>query len=252
MSRHFVGNSTDGSVEINVSPIITYPLTVAAWAFPANNNVFKEVVNISDKDDTNNWLVRLALDNNAHVSCYARDSGTNDGGAITTNSYQSLAWCHVAGVFTSAGRSAYLHGEGKVTNSVAKAPTGVDRLAIGRAGDSTPSDPMAGWIADVAIWNVALTDTQIWMLARGCTPYEIGARPYLYFPLGRGTEYDDVQGTTLLPVGTLSYPTPAFRPPAVRQFGIPRWQYMDVPAAAAGGGDAVPVCWAQYRTRMAR
>jgi hypothetical protein len=202
---------------------------VSAWAFPTNNTVFKEIVNISDKDGANDWLVRLALDNNAHTSCYARDSGSNDGGAISTGTYQANTWCHLAGTFTSTNRSAFLHGGNKVTNSVAKAPVGIDRLAIGRAGDSTPSDPMAGWIADVAIWNVVLTDTQIWMLSRGFSPFEIGAQPYLYFPMGRGHEYDDVRGTILLPLGTLSYPTPNFRPPFLRE--VFPFRAFDVPAA---------------------
>jgi hypothetical protein len=92
---------------------------------------------------------------------------------------------------------------------------------------------MAGWIADVAIWNVVLTDVQIWMLAQGYSPFDIGARPYLYFPMGRGHEYDDVRGTMLLPLGTLSYPTPNVRPPAVKDWERQLYRFMDVPAAPA-------------------
>jgi hypothetical protein len=187
MARDFNGTATTGTgeyLEVDATPLTAVPITVSAWCYPADTTNFKEILDITDKDNTDQWLVRLALGNDAKVWAFARDSGANNGIASTSTTYGANAWCHACGVFESGGRAAFLNGGGKGTNATAKSPTGIDRISVGRAGDSTPSDPMQGRLAEIAVWDAALTDGEVALLARGVSPWRI--RPgnlKLYYPL---------------------------------------------------------------------
>lgn len=239
MAREFNGTATTGTgeyLEVDATPLTGFPLTVSAWGRPTDTTVFKEVFNISDKDDPNNWLVRLAFTNVATIRVYSRDGATNDGGADTSTNYTANAWHHVAATLNSSGRAVFLNGGGKGTNAVAKTPVGPDRISVGRAGDSTPSDPMAGRIAEVAVWNVELSDAEILLLARGVSPLRIRpASLRLYYPL-----YGSMSPEPNLAVGGATYnlaitgtPVQADHAPVMSSFG---WEEVMAAWAAAGGG----------------
>lgn len=240
MARTFNGTAVTGTgeyLEVDATPITAAPLTVAAWVYPADTTNFKEVVNISDKDDPNQWLVRLALTNTGVVRAYARDSATNDGGADTSSSYSANVWQLVSANYLTTGREVFLNGAGKGTNAVAKTPTGVDRISVGRAGDSTPSDPMQGGIGEIAIWNVALSDAEHAALGRGVHFRRMRrSNLILYYPLwGNASPETPVVGASTYNLSITGTPDKLGHHAPVAFFGFGGGFRGTVPEVGGGG-----------------
>lgn len=183
MAVNFTQASTE-YYEVDATPITGVPMTVSGWMYPTDTGTFKTCIAIVDKDVADNWMV-LYLDGSDRVVCGARQDGDNSGIAVTTATYTANAWNHVAGVWSAAdARASFLHGANKATNAVSKTPAGLDRFSIGRHGDSTPGTYMQGRIAEVGVWNVALSDGEIALLGRGISPLRIRPQSLvLYYPL---------------------------------------------------------------------
>lgn len=188
MARYFDQASSE-YFEVNATPVSGAPLTVAAWFLSPTASSSKTLFYTGDKDVTDHWMV-LYLDASNKVTCGARAGADNSGIAVTTPAHSNNVWQHAAGVWTSdSSRAAFLNGGDKATNAVSKTPAGFDRLSIGRHGDSTPGTYMEGRIAEVGIWNVALSDGEIAILAKGVCPLRIRPHSLIgYYPLfGNGS-----------------------------------------------------------------
>lgn len=61
---------------------------------------------------------------------------------------------------SSSSRTAWINGGDADTDSSTKAPSGVNRTSIGRAGDLTPSTYFSGYICEIAVFNEALSDVK--------------------------------------------------------------------------------------------
>jgi hypothetical protein len=150
---------------------------------------------IGDKDAGDQYHNLIAHGNVAGDPIYvqSRDaSGTSS--AVSTSGYSANTWHHACAVFGSGSdRRAFIDGGSKGTDSTSRAPTGLDRAAIGALARSLPTFHMSGHIAEAAIWNVALSDAEVALLARSYCPLFI--RPeYLkaYWPLIREPDLDKV------------------------------------------------------------
>ena len=100
-----------------------------------------------------------------------------------------------------------VHGEflRKGTDNTSASPSGTDRVTLGRLGDSSPSWHFSGSLAEVGIWDVALTDAEIAALAAGLPPNRLVARRgnlVAYYPLYNpdGVDYSG-NGNHLTTVG---------------------------------------------------
>ena len=160
MSRFF-DNSAKDYLEIDEAVVTGPPFTMACWF---------------NTDDVANRISLMGLANSGAASDYfsLQCNGPNSsviraitisGGssaAQTSTSYLADTWHLACGVFAATNdRRAFLDGGGKDTNSGTTVPIGVNRSSIGRIGDSSPSFEMSGFIAEAAIWDVALTDSEI-------------------------------------------------------------------------------------------
>lgn len=227
--------------EVDATPVTAVPLTIAGWMYPADTTTFKTLVAIVDKDVPDRWFA-VYLDSTAHAVAAARGDAVNDALAVTTATHSASTWIHVAGVFDSnVSRSIFLNGANKVTNTNDRTPSGLDRFSIGRHGDSTPGTYMNGRLAEVCVWNVALSDNEIALLARGINPLRIRAQSLLtYHPLfGNASPEPNlaVGGGTynLAATGTIDA---ADHPPVRPPFAFDTRPYI---SASAGTQIAIPV-----------
>lgn len=174
------------------SPTVTaVPLTFACW--------FN-----SDSDSETNYLVSLgksSVGNHYFALWQSRDSLRATTRAVSaanssTTTVAASTWHHGAGVFaTTSSRTVYLDGVAGSANTATKTPSGVDVLRIGATGTSSPetNNAMKGKLAEVAIWNVALTAADIATLAEGFLPTFIKPESLIsYYPLVR--DYSDRLG----------------------------------------------------------
>lgn len=142
-------------------------------------------------------------------------------------------WSHFCGIEASATSHSIVHnGLNKVTVTTSKAPAGVNLTEIG-AGRNADMEAYVGDLADFAVWNVALTDFEVLLLARGAPPFMIQPNKLVcYVPLGRSnTEAALVSGRLFVPTGAIGFaprPPQLWTPNSLNQ----RWGNTYVPSAA--------------------
>ena len=157
----------------------------------------------------------------------------------TTTGYSVNTWHHAAGVWASTtDRRVFIDGGSKDTSSLEIIPTGIDRTVIGRLGDSSPGLYFSGRIAETGIWNVALTDVEVAVLAGGVSPLRVRpGRLKGYWPIFGASPETDLsgQGNNLTVTGT----TVADHAPVAPQFGFGGTELS--PAAAAVAAFDTPV-----------
>ena len=148
------------------------PLTIAAWARMTDTTTAaaRDIVALSSK--TGRSVYRLNWNSNNNPPIRALDQGTTNSSAYfgtpTVNTF-----FHVAGVFTSSSsRTPYFNGSAGTTNTDSVTHLLLpDTTSVGAFfdGNSTPIQYFAGDIAEIGIWNAALTAAEVASLARGLT-----------------------------------------------------------------------------------
>lgn len=141
--------------------------------------------------------------------------------ANTSTAPSVNTWHHVAVVEASAtDHRAFLDGAGKGTDTIDVAPKSIDTSWISRLDDGSPQH-FSGNIAGVAIWNVALTDSEIATLAAGHSPLRVRRGSLIHFwPCngGQSPEPDIIGGASMTLFGT---PTKDFEPPIPQSIVAP-------------------------------
>ncbi len=192
MARDFNGSTQ--YIEVDSAVLTGVALTIACWFNPDSDAANAILVDIVNKSEGDRYFMLGAFGAEAGDPVQAEARQASSGVARSSTGYTVGTWHHAAGVFTSAtSRAAYIDGGSKATNSTNITPVGLDRTSIGRLGRATPAGYFDGQIAEVGIWNVALTDAEITVLAAGFSPLFV--RPeslVLYAPLVRET--NDIVG----------------------------------------------------------
>lgn len=231
MARAFTNDSSQ-YLEASSTPVTAVPLTMACW-FYSTEDANKDLMCIGSSSDQSNFILR-ALDNE-YVYASTYDGGTY-GAARSASKYGHNAWHHACGVWTDVdARAVFLDGANKGTESTSVTPVDQDRIGIGCYiwGGST-GHYFDGYIAEAAIWNAALTDSEVAILAAGFSPLLVRpASLVFYAPLIRDEDRDIVGGLSLSPQNT---PSVTAHPPvlgrALQQIVVP---------VAGGAPPATPI-----------
>jgi len=186
MARLF-DDASNEYLEVGSVPDDAAPLTLACW-FNCDDNSgnYYSLMGIGDVAAANYfWLLLEGSPTGQQVR--AQIAAASAGVAETSTTWTLNTWEHAAAVFTSnVLRAAFLDGGGKGTNTTDLTPSGLDNTTIGTLHMSSAYYYyMSGSVADAAVWNVALTDADVAMLALGLCPLLI--RPdalVAYWPLG--------------------------------------------------------------------
>jgi len=193
-----------------------YPLTLACWFKTTTDTTAGGLIWIGDKDYEDRWQL-LYLQPAQGVKAYSKQG--SGGIALSTAAYSPGVWQHACGVFAAANlRAAYVNGGNKGTDTASVTPTGFDRVGIGMFRDSSPSSPVDAAIAEIGIWNAALTDAEVASLAAGFSPLLVRpANLVAYWPLIRDEDIDIVGGYKLTAYGapTVAVHCPIMRPAVV-------------------------------------
>jgi len=186
-------------LEIDQAVVTAVPFTMACWANFADNTDLQYVMALADLSEPDQSF-RLGKDtpgNENDIIAVSYDGTTKK--ASTTAKATAGTWHHICGVFASStSRAAYLDGGNKGTDTTSSTPTGIDRTSIGRVGDSTPGYDTDGAVAEAAIWNAALTDAEVVVLATGVSPLLVRPQSLVfYMPLIRDDDEDIVGGLSM-------------------------------------------------------
>jgi hypothetical protein len=211
MAWNFDG--TTGYLGAAQAAVSAAPLTMVCWfRKTAAAADYHELVSIHNPSTGHALNITAGSGMGAQVTAFASDGGWDL--AITSTTFTNGQWHHAAGVFVANNeRQAYLNGGGKGTSVVSAAPVGVNHTDLAHGAYSL----FAGDIAEAAIWNVALTDEEIAVLAKGFSPLCLWHRlPNLVVyqdlmrPLNRpgiGPAMTAVGGTNIADHPRMIYPT---------------------------------------------
>lgn len=177
------------------APVSTYPMTLACWFYPNNTTADHTLVSINGTSTLSYFQLQAAgsvagdpvravnFDGSAFVSIAASTSG-----------FSSSTWTHAAGVFSANNsRTVYLNGGSNATDTTVVNPPSIVRLSIGVISWNTPVNYANGRIAEVGVWNVALTAEEVASLAKGMSCDKIRPQSLVFYaPLVR--DLIDVKG----------------------------------------------------------
>ncbi len=184
-------------------------------------------------DNTGSHAFFLGVNNTGKAQAQVNAPGS--GGfsqATSTTSVNANSWHHIAGVYRSASsRDVYVDGGGKGSDTTTVTPAPMIRTELGRIGGFATY--LDGALAEVGIWNIALSDREIGRLALGYSP--LWVRPdalVFYAPLTANEDFDMARGLSLVgsgAPGVRAHP-PVVMPPgqAIRSIGRSVLDHHDV------------------------
>jgi len=185
-------------LQVGSAVVTSTPLTMACWFNCDSADLSCCLVSVTNSGNAGN-LTRFALFARGNVAgdpVTAIASNTfSNGIADTTAGYIVGKWHHGCAVFTSTtSRSVYIDGGSSATNTTSITPTLLDRTNIGvqflqNAGGTSGINFADGLIAEVGIWNAALTQPEIASLAKGMTCDKIRPQSLVFYaPLVRNLQ----------------------------------------------------------------
>lgn len=196
--------SSQQYVSTSTAPVTATPLTISCWMQEDQSTALDTLVSIQDNADTDRyWRLRVDGDNATKtVSAGSRQNGASEATAFSTSIYTVGKWHHVTGVFVSSTeRYVYLDGTHRGSSTTSSAPDNIDDMTIGASRDSSPSNWMNGRIAEVAVWNVALSDDEVTALATPVRGMPLQIRPNNlvdYYPLNNVTDSVSMDTATMI------------------------------------------------------
>jgi len=196
--------ATSDALYINQAVLTVLPITMAAWFYATNLTARHTIIAIEDKDTGDNRVLRLTANGAVAgdpLQAIHRGS-TTFGIASSSSAYTENTWQHAVGVFAAANsRQIYLNGGNSGTDATGVGTiTPLNRTIVGAWGFTAGSftNVMNGYIADISIWNVALTNAEVTILAKGFSPLLVRPQSLVfYIPLIRDNDKDLIGGLSM-------------------------------------------------------
>ncbi len=202
--------STSNYFQLASAPVTAVPLTMACWFRTTATGTYQTLVNINNSASANaRNAFSLRKDSSNFVSFEASDA-TSFTSVAAPGTVALNTWNHAAGVATSAtSRVAYYNGAASSVSAVSRIPVSVNRTTAGaKNSNGAIGDPATTTtIAEIGIWNVALTSIEISSLAVGASPLLVRPSALVaYWPLvGVNSPENNIVSTVAFPIiGTIS------------------------------------------------
>lgn len=179
-ARDFV-RASNQFIECSTATVTAYPITLSGW-FKTDDLTTNQVVvaNATSGTGVGVYLIFRGVSAGDPISATDYDGSTsaqaNSGGSVSANT-----WYHGGAVFNGASsRDVFLNGT-KTSNTTTTSTNlaSTDRTNIG-ALISTNSH-FSGNLAEVGIWNVALTDAEMAILATGVSPLRVRPSALVFY-----------------------------------------------------------------------
>lgn len=192
-------NGTNQYLSTASAPVTSWPLTMACWFNVANATTQYALLAIGRQGNNERFVLQAGghLAGDPVATNYIESIGTSYR-ADSTSGFSANTWTHACGVYTSdSSRTAYINGgsSGSSTSTANLSNSGLNRVHIAAQLDqaNTALAYTSGLIAEVGIWNAALTAAEIASLADGFTCDKVRPQSLVFYaPLVR--ELQDVKG----------------------------------------------------------
>lgn len=208
MAGRFTSASSQ-SLSGSVAPVTVEPLTVALWYRLASTPTNRMALALSRS--TGQGAFRINVTGTTMLAQRVDDTGSASTSSSTTVANTVGTWYHAAAVFLGSGSNVtgYINGvAGTPATNTGSTLSTLDRIVIGaRLSAGTPGLFFDGDIAEVGLWNGALTADEIAGLAKGFSPAKMRAASLVYElrlirtiqDLRRGLAMTNTNGVTIAP-----------------------------------------------------
>lgn len=186
MSRSF--NGSNQYLRHNGSVGIAAPCSISCWIKTSSGAQTAGVITTLNTAVSEGFAILLI-----GGKAYAADRAN----AVSVASYATNRWVHIVGAFTNNSlRSVYLDNV-KTTNSSSVAGVLPNaNVDVGRYGND--SSYYTGLVAEVAFWNIALNETDVYQLYVGASPKKVKPSSLIqYWPLVDTNNQNSIKGTIL-------------------------------------------------------
>jgi len=188
--------------------ITAVPLTMACWFKSDSIALTQTLMSIGNNGARGVYSLRAAGNVASDpIEAIAQDD-VGTARAASSAGYRANVWHHAAAVFRATNsRAAYLDGGNKGTNTTSITnPTG-DFTTLAAQQRNVVEQYLSGYLAEAAMWSVALSDAEIATLAQGFSPLFIQPQSLVaYWPLVRlnagGIQRDLIEGNDLTETNT--------------------------------------------------
>ena len=134
--------------------------TVSAWIKSSNTSDFQMIIS---KFVSGSRQVQFRTETNGKIRLILYKSSTVNSLLDSTGTVLDGNWHHVVFTYNSSGINLYIDGSasGSNTTNITPVQASTDNFMIGARKISTPEKFFNGSIDEVAVWNTALTSTQV-------------------------------------------------------------------------------------------
>ncbi len=213
----------DANVEylIGSNPVSNHAFTMGCWFNVDNDAIEHELMALTDNTGASNMFLMQAAgqEGGDPVRIWAA-TGTGSEGTESLTGFTTNTWHHACTIFASGtSRSAYIDGGSKDTGIIDIGNLAdIDTLGIGAGiyNGGTILGETSGSIAEAAVWNAALTDAEVSILALGYSPLFVRPQNLVfYMPLVRDEDNDLIGGLNFTAVSGNSGPAVSKHPPII-------------------------------------
>lgn len=179
--------SSGNYITSSTTPITSQTFTMSCWFNITNFAAQRTLLAIESADAQNGWRLTTQPTTGA-IRLSTRANGTILSAPTTSVGAAASVWGHACAVHSGdSSRAVYLNGENKVLlTTTVTSPTGITNTVIGSPANGNASLVAVGQIAEVAIWNAPLEDSEVSSLSDGMSAYLIRPQSLvLYSPLIR-------------------------------------------------------------------
>jgi hypothetical protein len=185
-------NGTNQYFTTSAVPVTAPPFTFGCWFKTTQMSQSPALISLVNSSNTAN-IFGLYFRGSASgdpIQLLSAPPATNT--VSSTTGCTSDKWHHACGVHTSlSSRTIYLDGGSSATNTATLTTAGIDSLFI--ATNGLGANYLNGQIAEVGIWNAALTAAEVESLAKGMTCDKVRPESLVFYaPLVR--DLQDLSG----------------------------------------------------------
>ncbi len=219
----------------NSAPVSAYPFTMGGWFNPAATNKTYDLIFLKNSGSNYAGIYLNPSGSSPVIGATINDAQT----ALSSSTFTANNWHHAAGVFTSStSRQAFLNGAGGTVNTGSQSFSVPSQTMIGGFLEGTNVyGSVSGFLAEIFVYNVALSANEIKALANRVSPLRIRPSNLIaYWPLyGRSSTEPNLKGSLYsLTANGDPLPSQDKHPPIMRPWQGPSPTIIYPPVAPSG------------------
>ena len=195
LNARLLDDTTPDYLRVDSLPVTAAPFTICIWFNSDDSTINQLVVDIGDSTDGNHhWrMSAIGLAGDKALTWRVRAGGAPQQVASTSPSgYTAGTWNHGCAVERGAADRSIFIDANEGTNTTSRVPAGADRITIGFRSFGV-ADPFSGSVAQVAIWNIGLSDQEIETVGNGFSPLRVNRAALVFLAPFNGTHSPETE-----------------------------------------------------------